>query len=213
MKSISWLTAITAQLSSASAVDAPKCGKQIVFGNFTTSLFAKSVTYLITLLFSIAFNKSASLTKASLEKFRILTVVTAHVNGINAPPKDTRTKHAIKVLKECLKGELELLNKHALYPSLFEQPAETTPSPLHWNINKFTKRDLIELASALFASGAIVDSSGSPISYSQLIKHLSEKLNTPISSKSAFKERDYILNVKQNTSAFIDQLARSLAEK
>lgn len=147
------------------------------------------------------------------EKFRILTVVTAHVNGINAPPKDTRTKHAIKVLKECLKGELELLNKHALYPSLFEQPAETTPSPLHWNINKFTKRDLIELASALFASGAIVDSSGGPISYSQLIKHLSEKLNTPISSKSAFKERDYILNVKQNTSAFIDQLARSLAEK
>lgn len=147
------------------------------------------------------------------EKYRILTFVTAYVNGINAPPKGCPAKSVIKILKECVKGENELLQSRILYPSLFTQQQEITISPLHWNISKFSKRDLIELVSALFASDAIVDSSGNSISYTQLIKHISERLNIPISAKSAYKERDYIINIKQNPSAFIEQLARSLEEK
>lgn len=144
------------------------------------------------------------------DKYRVLTFVTAFVNGINPRPKDVLVKRTIKILKECIKAELELLQKHLIYPSLFAQRQKQTSSPLYWNNDKYTKRDLIELVSALGASGAIVDSEGKPISYIQLIKLVSSKLNSPISDKYAYKERDYVTNIKHNPTAFLEKLVRSL---
>lgn len=145
------------------------------------------------------------------DKYRVLTFVTAFVNGINPRPKDVLVKRTIKILKECIKAELELLQKHLIYPSLFAPRPDQSASPsLYWNNDKYTKRDLIELVSALGASGAIVDSSGKPISYIQLIKLVSSKLNSPISDKYAYKERDYVTNIKHNSTAFLEKLVRSL---
>lgn len=145
------------------------------------------------------------------DKYRVLTFVTTFVNGINTRSKDKLIKRTVKILKGCLAAELELLQKHLLYPSLFVPAPAHTSSPLHWNVDKYTRRDLIELISALGASDAIVDDHGKPVSYVQLVKHISEKLNSPISVKMAYKERDYITNYKHNPTAFLEQLVKSLA--
>ena len=87
------------------------------------------------------------------------------------------------------------------------------PSPLHWNTSKFSKRDLIELVSALFAAQAIVDSDGNPVSFIQITQHLGNVVNIHFPNNTAYNEREYIRSVKRNTTAFISQLANSLVEK
>lgn len=152
-------------------------------------------------------------TSSFSEKYRILTVAMAYVHGIKAPPNIPASKHIIKIAKECVKAELDLLNKRILYPDLFSQLNTPPPSPLHWNTSKFSKRDLIELVSALFAAQAIVDSDGNPVSFIQITQHLGNVVNIHFPNNTAYNEREYIRSVKRNTTAFISQLANSLVEK
>lgn len=110
--------------------------------------------------------------------------------------------------------ELELLEKQLQYPELFASTASTQqPSPLHWDTSKFTKRDLIELITALEASNAIIDNLGNPISFTQLVESFSHLLNTPFTTKYAYKERDYILNFRGRAALFTDALSASLSKK
>ena len=51
---------------------------------------------------------------------------------------------------------------------------------------------MIELATALETSHAILDNNGNPVSFTKLIEHFSLAFNLPISIKTAFNERDYI---------------------
>ncbi len=110
--------------------------------------------------------------------------------------------------------ELDLLEKQLQYPDLFTLTANSPqPSPLHWNTNKFSKRDLIELASALYASQAVVDNDGRPISFIQLAQGLASTMNIQFPNNTIYNEREYIRSVKRNTTAFISQLASALSEK
>ena len=73
MKSFNSLTAITAQLSSDSSVEAPRCGVAITFFALAILALGKSVTYLFTFLSANAATTAASSTKRSLAKFKITT--------------------------------------------------------------------------------------------------------------------------------------------
>lgn len=110
--------------------------------------------------------------------------------------------------------EVDLRDKQLQYPSLFTLTEKVTnskkPSEFHWNLEKFTKRDLIELITALEANGAIIDNDGNSISFTRLIEYFAASFSVAIPSKYAYKERDYILNIKRRSPSFIDFIASSL---
>lgn len=55
--------------------------------------------------------------------------------------------------------------KRLTFPELFTPVLPSEKSPFHWNLDKFTKRDLLELLTALCHAEAIVDDRGKPATY------------------------------------------------
>lgn len=105
--------------------------------------------------------------------------------------------------------ELDLLDKQLQYPVLFTPATRSSKpqtSPLYWNTDKFSKRDLIELVAAMAEIGVILDDKREPLSFTKLIEHISTFFNLQISTKSAFNERDYIRNIRCNAVEFTKKL-------
>ena len=119
----------------------------------------------------------------------------------------------IKRAKANLRTCIAQNEKRLTFPELFSPTIPPPSSPLHWNTSKFSKRDLIELASALYASQAVVDNDGRPISFIQLAQSLASTMNIQFPNNTIYNEREYIRSVKRNTTAFISQLASALSEK
>lgn len=127
--------------------------------------------------------------------------------------KNVELRQCIKRARANLRTCIAQNEKRIIYPELFSQTSAPPPSPLHWNSDKFSKRDLIELLTALENANVIIDEVGKPIPFTHIVEQFSHLLNVPISSKYAFKERDYILNIKYRTTAFLDQISASLLKK
>ena len=96
------------------------------------------------------------------------------------------------------------------FPELFTPVLPGEKSPFHWNLDKFTKRDLLELLTALCRAEAIVDDRGKPAAYARVVSSVAERLHLSISESSAYNERDTILNIKRNPAAFISHLVTCL---
>lgn len=80
--------------------------------------------------------------------------------------------------------------KRLTYTELFSPITPTAKSPLHWNLQKFSKRDLIELLSALDLVMAVVDERGHPVAFKNITESFSTLFN--IDLKYAYKERKEI---------------------
>ena len=100
--------------------------------------------------------------------------------------------------------------KRLTFPELFTPVLPGENSPFHWNLDKFTKRDLLELLTALCRAEAIVDDRGKPAAYARVVSSVAERLHLSISESSAYNERDTILNIKRNPAAFISHLVTCL---
>lgn len=129
-----------------------------------------------------------------------------------AAKKNEHLRTLLKRAKANLRTCIAQNEKRLTFPELFTPLSPPTRSPYRWN-DKFTKRDLIELATALEAIQAVVDSNGKPASFTQLIEHFSFSFNLSISSKTAYNEREYIRNVRRKSSEFIHQLEQALSKK
>lgn len=126
--------------------------------------------------------------------------------------KNEHLRTFLKRAKANLRTCIAQNEKRLTYPELFSPTISPPRSPLYWN-NKFHKRDLIELATALETTQAILDDSGKPASFTKLIEHFSSAFNLPITTKFAFNERDYIRNVRRNSAEFIQYLNKALSKK
>lgn len=76
-------------------------------------------------------------------------------------------------------------------------------------MEKFTKRDLIELLSALSDIDAIVGSDSKAVSFIYLATTVGKMLD--ISMEYAYKERSQIQNRVKNTTPFLDILKNALS--
>lgn len=101
-------------------------------------------------------------------------------------------------------------DKRLTYPDLFTPLSPPSRSPFHWN-DKFTKRDLIELATALEATHAILDDNHKPISFAELISRFEHIFN--ITLPKPYKERDLILQRKKCVTDFTARMVRAIDEK
>lgn len=129
-----------------------------------------------------------------------------------AAKKNEHLRILLKRAKANLRTCIAQNEKRLTFPELF---SPTIPPPrysLHWS-DKFHRRDLIELVSALETTQAILDDSGKPASFTKLIEYFSFAFNLPITIKSAFNERDYIRNVRRNSAEFIQLLGKALSKK
>ncbi|MBQ3186733.1 MAG: hypothetical protein IJB62_04145 [Alistipes sp.] len=105
--------------------------------------------------------------------------------------------------------ELDLLEKQLQYPDLFtltDKLSHPTSSSLVWNTKTYTKRDLIELITALTDAGAILSPNGNSIAFSTAVKEFASFLNITISTSQAYNERDNIKSIKQNPASFTEKL-------
>ncbi len=100
--------------------------------------------------------------------------------------------------------------KRLTFPDLFIPVRSPESSPFRWNLEKFTKRDLLELLTALCRAEALIDERGRPAAYARVVASVSKRLRLSISESSAYNERDIILNIKRNPAAFISHLVTCL---
>lgn len=119
----------------------------------------------------------------------------------------------VKRAKANLRTCIAQNEKRLTFPELFSPLSPPVLSPLHWDISKFTKRDLIELITAIEATNAVIDDVGNPMPFTRLVESFSQLFNIPLTSKYAYKERDYILNLRGRATLFVDTLSSSLTKK
>jgi hypothetical protein len=75
----------------------------------------------------------------------------------------------VKRAKANLRTCIAQNEKRLTFPELFSPLSLPVLSPLHWDISKFTKRDLIELITALEAANAVIDDAGNPMPFTRLV--------------------------------------------
>lgn len=112
--------------------------------------------------------------------------------------------------------ELDLLEKQLQYPDLFsltDKSSSSHMSPLAWNTKSHSKRDLIELITALTDAGAILSSDGNSVAFATIVKEFASFLNVSISTSQAYNERDNIKSIKQNPASFTEKLVCILKGK
>lgn len=134
------------------------------------------------------------------------------LTALCAAKKNEHLWTLIKRAKANLRTCIAQNEKRLSFPDLFSPTIPPPRSPLHWS-DKFHRRDLIELVTALETTQAILDDSGKPVSFTKLIEHFSFAFNLPITTKTAFNERDYIRNVRRNSTEFIQLLDKALSKK
>lgn len=106
-----------------------------------------------------------------------------------------------------IQSELTLLKEPQIHLS---KPIVQQGSSFHWS-EKLTKRDLIELLTALDQIEAFVDAGGRKISYSLLVETF-EKLLTLDLSKS-YNIRTEVLSRKIKCTDFLNRLTKVVVEK
>lgn len=118
----------------------------------------------------------------------------------------------IKRAKANLRTAIAQNEKRLTFPELFSPIIPLSSRPLYWS-GKFSKRDLIELITALTDLGSISTSDGKPIAFITAVQEISTFLNVTISSSQAYNERDNIKSIKHNPAAFTEQLVATLKGK
>lgn len=150
--------------------------------------------------------------------FRILTHTQARLELLH-PARTTRLKSTeceisptryIAAAKRILESELMLLNERVMHPSLFQPPRKHDIPDLFWS-SEFTKRDLVELLSALEYLGPILNAVGKYAPFSVLVAFAEKTLN--ISLPNAYKIREEVLNRKTKSTDFLERLIDALIEK
>lgn len=106
-----------------------------------------------------------------------------------------------------IQSELELLKEARIQSP--KQPSRQA-SHFHWS-EKLTKRDLIELLTALDQIEAIVDASGKKISYSSLVETFEQLLNLDLSK--SYNIRTEVLSRKIKCTDFLNRLTKAVVEK
>ncbi len=101
-------------------------------------------------------------------------------------------------------------DKRLTNPELFTSVQPRDKSPLYWS-SDFSKRDLVELISALCEIEAIDDSRGNPISYAAAVRSFESLFN--ISLGNAHHERNRVLSRKFKTGELFEQMSRALFDK
>lgn len=150
--------------------------------------------------------------------FRILTHTQARLELLH-PARTTRLKSTeceisptryIAAAKRIVESELRLLNERVVHPSLFQPPRKNDIPDLFWS-SEFTKRDLVELLSALEYLGPILNAVGKYAPFSVLVAFAEKTLN--ISLPNAYKIREEVLNRKTKSTDFLERLIDALIEK
>lgn len=150
--------------------------------------------------------------------FRILTHTQARLELLH-PARTTRLKSTeceisptryIAAAKRIVESELRLLNERIVHPSLFQPPRKNDIPDLFWS-SEFTKRDLVELLSALEYLGPILNAVGKYAPFSVLVAFAEKTLN--ISLPNAYKIREEVLNRKTKSTDFLERLIDALIEK
>ena len=150
--------------------------------------------------------------------FRILTHTQARLELLH-PVRTTRFKSGecevsptryVAAAKRILESELMLLNERVVHPSLFQPPRKNDIPDLFWS-SEFTKRDLVELLSALEYLGSILNAVGKYAPFSVLVAFAEKTLN--ISLPNAYKIREEVLNRKTKSTDFLERLIDALIEK
>lgn len=138
------------------------------------------------------------------QHYRILSyihsILLAWKPGGNHPTYITAAIHLIQ-------SELELLKEARIH--LPKQPPRQS-SQFHWS-EKLTKRDLIELLTALDQIEAIVDAGGKKISYSLLVETFEQLLNLDLSK--SYNIRSEVLSRKIKCTDFLNRLTKAVVEK
>ena len=149
--------------------------------------------------------------------FRILTHTQVRLGMLH--PLRTRAKSTagevstaryIAAAKRIVESELSLLNERIVHPSLFQPPRKNDIPDLFWS-SEFTKRDLVELLSALEYLGPILNAVGKYAPFSVLVTFAERTLN--ISLPNAYKIREEVLNRKTKSTDFLERLIEALIEK
>lgn len=96
------------------------------------------------------------------------------------------------------------------YPALATQQSKHIRSPYYWSA-EYTLTDLMELISALHASGAIRKADGTPAELNKLVRTFELLLN--VSFKNPDRCRNATLNRKVNVTKFLDALKQALVER
>jgi len=89
----------------------------------------------------------------------------AQLKGAVYGKKNEHLRTLIKRARANLHTCIAQNEKRLTFPELFSPLFPPAPTPLHWDTSKFTKRDLIELITALEATNAIIDNVGNPVSF------------------------------------------------
>lgn len=149
--------------------------------------------------------------------FRILTHTQVRLEMLY--PSRTRVKsnagevsasRYIVAAKRIVESELSLLNERVVHPSLFQPPRKNDIPDLFWS-SEFTKRDLVELLSALEYLGPILNAVGKYAPFSVLVAFAEKTLN--VSLPNAYKIREEVLNRKTKSTDFLERLIDALIEK
>lgn len=122
--------------------------------------------------------------------------------------KNVELLYYTKLAHRRVKAEQLLLERRINHPELFVSYAHK--SELYWG-DKFVKRCLLELISALYYIGAVVDKYGKPIEFRPLVRGFESMLNIDLSL--AYKERDKLMVRGNKATFFLDFMTERLKEK
>lgn len=106
--------------------------------------------------------------------------------------------------------ERRILLVQLRYPALATQQSKHIRSPYYWSA-EYTLTDLMELISALHASGAIRKADGTPAELNKLVRSFELLLN--VSFKNPDRCRNAALNRKVCVTKFLDTLKLALVER
>ena len=106
--------------------------------------------------------------------------------------------------------ERRILLVQLRYPALATRQSKHIRSPYYWSA-EYTLTDLMELISALHASGAIRKADGTPAELNKLVRTFELLLN--VSFKNPDRCRNAALNRKVNVTKFLDALKQALVER
>ena len=149
--------------------------------------------------------------------FRILTHTQVRLEMLY--PSRTRVKsnageisasRYIVAAERIVESELRLLHERIEHPTLFQPSLRNDIPDLHWS-SEFTKRDLVELLSALEYLGPILNAFGKYAPFSVLVAFAEKTLN--VSLPNAYKIREEVLNRKTKSTDFMERLIEALIEK
>lgn len=116
----------------------------------------------------------------------------------------------VTAAKRIIESELRLLNDRIEHPTLFQTLHKNDIPDLFWS-SEFSKRDLVELLSALEYLGPILNAVGKYAPFSVLVTFAEKTLN--VSLPNAYKIREEVLNRKRKSTDFLERLIEALIER